>query len=185
MLHQGPKWCFGTVGSHRCLFGKVWEGEHHVFAAEGTWATWEAPTQALGHPERVPLGILNLHPVETLAIDEGMQEDWPHDHYWTKWLDWCDPANKPAYIFLVAPPQELVLDHGLQSKSWHMRFQWWGYEPQYWFLWGHKHGRVVRQDQCLLILRWASQPPLPMLEPAPIAQRYVRGTDVCKKNPLI
>ena len=75
MLHQGPKQHFGTAGSHSCLFGKVWEGEHHVFAAEGTQATWEAPTQALGHPERVPLGILNLHPMEMLAIDEGTQED--------------------------------------------------------------------------------------------------------------
>ena len=70
ILHQGPKQHFGTAGSHGCLIRKVWEGEHHVFAAKGTWATWEAPTQALGHPERVPLGILNLLPVETLAIDK-------------------------------------------------------------------------------------------------------------------
>ena len=51
-----------------------------MFAAEGTRATWEALTQALGHPERVPfLGILNLLSVETLAIDEWMQEDQPHN----------------------------------------------------------------------------------------------------------
>jgi hypothetical protein len=61
--------------------------------------------------------------------------------------------HKPNYILVSTSPRELVDDAGLHSKSWRRRFQKWGYDSHYWFLRGHEHGGVVRQDRCVLVLR--------------------------------
>jgi hypothetical protein len=135
---------FGTAGPITSLFRKVWESEHHVFAAEGGhWMPASGQVQDLGHPDRAPRNVLNRFPVEVLVIDEGTQHTGRSDRYWTRWIKTCGAATLPNYIFVVAPAQELVLEEGLQSKRWRQRFEHWGYESHFWFLWNHEHGGAV------------------------------------------
>ena len=107
---------------------------------------------SLGHPDRTPANTLNQHPVDVLAIEEDTVGRPSTDRYWVRWMERCDPENKPNYIVVAAPPCELVEDTGLQNKEWRRRFQRWGYEAHYWFLRGHEHGGVIRQDRCILTL---------------------------------
>lgn len=145
---------FGTAGPITSLFRKVWESEHHVFAAEGGHRMpTSGQVQDLGHPDRAPRNVLNRFPVEVLVIDEGTQHTGRSDRYWTRWIETCEAATLPNYIFVAAPAQELVLEEGLQSKGWRRRFERWGYESHFWFLRNHEHGGAVRQDRCILALR--------------------------------
>ncbi len=143
---------YGTAGPGPGLFKEVWAHHDHVFAAEGGTALRGQDLQ-LGHPARVSSGILNLHPVEVLVIEEGGDGGRPRERYWTRWLDKCHADNQPDYVVLSAPAKELVAETGLHSKEWRRRFQGWNYEPHYWFLRGHEHGGVVRQDRCMVMLR--------------------------------
>jgi hypothetical protein len=70
-----------------------------------------------------------------------------------RWIETCEATTLPNYIFVAAPPQELMLEEGLQSKGWWQLFERWGYESHFWFLWNHEHGGAVRQDRCILALR--------------------------------
>jgi hypothetical protein len=97
----------------------------------------------LGHPERTASNILNRHKVEVLAIEEGPDTPRPRRCFWERWLDCCHAANRPDYIVIVSSTQELVVDHGLQSKRWRQTFKGWNYEPHYWFVRGHEHGGTV------------------------------------------
>jgi hypothetical protein len=97
--------------------------------------------------------VLNLHPVEVLVVEDGGDGGRPRERYWTRWLDKCLPENQPDYIVIAAPPKELIDEGGLQSKEWRRRYRDWNYEAHYWFLRGHEHGGVVRQDRCVVVLR--------------------------------
>ena len=111
-------------------------------------------SQLLGAPGRVMANVLNLHPVEVLAIKE--QPNLPNkaqQRFWVKWLDKCKHVNLPNYVLISAHARELVEADGLHTKSWRRRFQVWGYEAHYWFLRAHDHGGVVCQDRCMLVLR--------------------------------
>jgi len=143
---------YGTASTGPNLFREVWVHEDHVFAAEGG-RTQKGAAHHMGHPDRTSVNILNQHPVEVLVVDDCDVSGRPHDRYWRRWLDKCRPDNRPDYVLLAVPTHELVDEDGLQSKGWRRRFQGWSYEPHYWFLRGHEHGGVVRQDRCVVVLR--------------------------------
>jgi hypothetical protein len=108
----------------------------------------------LGHPERTPSNVLNRYPVEVLAIEDS-HPNAPNDkeRYWARWLDSCKTTNRPDYVCVMALPRELVEESGLQSKHWRRKYSRWGYDASYWFLRGHKHGGIIRQDRFILMLR--------------------------------
>jgi hypothetical protein len=109
------------------------------------------------------MDVLNQYPVKVLAIKEALQ---PHSRsqsrFWIRWLVKCTAANLPNYVIISAPSKELVDEDGLQSQPWRRPFQNWGYEAHYWFLRAYKHGGVVCQDRCMLVLRrqHSSVPPV-------------------------
>ena len=169
---------FGTAGPGPNLFREIWKNEDHVFAAEGGPARTYGHTQEIGHPERVSSDILNPHPVEVLVVEEGPEDQRPKRCFWERWLDRCREENRPDYVVIASSAQELVLTTGLQSKWWRRVFRKWNYEADYWFVRGHEHGGVVRQDRCLVILRhqranvgMALQPPTLITEDAPRSGR--------------
>ena len=61
---------FGTASAFPIVFREAWKRDIHVFAAEGGKLPFDAETQRLGPPARVAVNVLNLHPVEVLAIEE-------------------------------------------------------------------------------------------------------------------
>jgi hypothetical protein len=135
------------------LFGDVWKEELHVFSTEGGGGDGWSAAVNLGHPERTPPNVLNRFHVEVLAVEDIPSAATNKDRYWARWMDQCQPTNLPDYIFVMAEPKELVINNGLQSKPWRRRYTQWGYESDYWFLRGHEHGGVVRQERFVLVLR--------------------------------
>jgi hypothetical protein len=103
----------------------------------------------------VTTNVLNLHPVEVLAVEEqlSLPNKTQDERSWAKWLDKCKHEKLPDYVLISAHARELVKADGLQTKSLRRRFQVWGYEAHYWFLRAHEHGGVVCQDRCMLVLR--------------------------------
>jgi hypothetical protein len=180
---------FGTASAGLNLFHEVWEHEEHVFAAEGTKDSRSKAIQ-LGHPGRISSEVLNRHPVEVLAIDEGEAIGQPGERYWTRWMDRCRKENLPAHLLIAGSTKELVDENGLQSKAWRRRFQGWGYEVHYWFLRGHEHGGVVRQDRCMVVLRRKDANVLEFLAPHAIvtegdprsARNMLRACGVPRKS---
>jgi hypothetical protein len=96
--------------------------------------------------------MLNRYPVEVLAIKETSTSRDKKDQYWARWLDACKTRNLPNYVIVAGTMSELVENNVLQSKPWRQRYTQWGYEADFWFVRGHEHGGVVRQDQCMLLL---------------------------------
>jgi hypothetical protein len=149
---QAPR-RYGTAGAFPNLFGEAWKEECHVFSAEGGSGFGWPTVKQLGHPDRTPSNVLNTFRVEVLAAEDSAVTTADKDRYWARWMDACHPGNRPDYVVVMALPQELVLDNGLQSKPWRRRYSQWGYDSDHWFLRGHAHGGVVRQDRFILILR--------------------------------
>jgi hypothetical protein len=108
---------FGTGSTGPSLFREAFKEEHHVFAAEGI-RIHSGMATSLGHPDRTPANTLNQHPVDVLAIEEDTVGRPSTDRYWVRWMERCDPENKPNYIVVAAPPRKLVEDTGLQTKEW-------------------------------------------------------------------
>ena len=102
---------FGTAGAFPILFREAWKRDIHVFAAEGGKLPFDAETQRLGPPARVAVNVLNLHPVEVLAIEE--QPNITQQRFWVKWLYKCKQVNLPDYILFSAHARELVEANGL------------------------------------------------------------------------
>ena len=148
---------FGVAGQHRSLFPEAWTGEKLIFEAFGGKAP--SRTQAgtwVGHPERVSPRILNRKPVDVLVIEESRGDGTIESHddrYWERWINECTKANLPELVIVCAMASEIVKEGGLHSKQWRRRALDWGYDPGYWFLRGHEHGGVVRQDRTILVLR--------------------------------
>lgn len=160
---------YGTAGPWGNLFESAWTAENHVFAAVGAGEGTHGARHHLGHPSRVKSDVLSAYPVDVLAVEDGEAQG---DKYWARWLDGCLEVDRPSYVVISAAASELVNDHGLQSKPWRVRFKAWGYSAHYWFLRGHEHGGVVRQDRCFLILHaqgrpWVPAPAIPEVQLAP------------------